>query len=114
MDEDNMMDLPESWIGFHNLVTRANESIEEQDIYELDGNDLRLLITACKFIKKTHKICTGSKIMYSLLTDRKYEVNIWINKGDGLLEALSKRLIKAPVGRDQPDPTIKHVKEASE
>lgn len=86
---------PEDWMELDNLILHIdNDDIDNQDYYEIDGWGMDIIKKAAQFIKTQLNIQTGSIVQESMLTDEIYEVNVWIDHGNGLTTALSKRKIE--------------------
>ncbi len=85
---------PEDWLELHDLIMRMEDSVEDQDFYEVERPELDMLKLAHRYIQTQLSIFTGKNITESPMTGEKYVVNIWIEKGNGLIHALSKRRIE--------------------
>ena len=82
---------PEDWLELHDLIMRMEDDMEDQDSYEIERPELDILKLAYRYIQTQLSIFTGKRMGESLTTGNKYEVNIWVDSGDGLIQALSKR-----------------------
>lgn len=93
-DEITEYYYPEDWIELNDLISHMDNELEEQDSYEIEGHELDKLKLACQYIKTLLGIQTGNIVQKSPTTNEIYEVNIWIDHGNGLITAYSKRKLE--------------------